>query len=107
MSSGSSVPETALPTLRPAAPQTSVWRKIFIGPHGVRAGWRFVMYLLLLAGLIYLFQRVMKLIPSFVQIVRTGQREGILTPQFEFIFESTMIAATFVAVAIMARFEKR
>jgi membrane protease YdiL (CAAX protease family) len=103
MSSGSSVPET----LRPAAPQTSIWRKIFIGPNGVRAGWRFVMYILLFAGLIYLFQRVMKLIPSFVEIVRTGQREAILTPQFEFIFESTIIAAAFVAAGIMGRFEKR
>src|SRR5580704_19615627 len=102
MSSGSSVPETALPTLRPAGPQTSVWRKIFIGPHGVRAGWRFVLYLLLFAGLIYLFQGVMNLIPSFVEIVRTGQRETILTPQFEFIFESTIIAAAFVAAGIMA-----
>jgi len=107
MSSGSSVPETVLPTPRPAAPQASVWRKIFIGPNGVRAGWRFVMYLLLFAGLIYLFQAVMKLIPPFVEIVRTGQREGILTPQFEFIFESTVIAAAFVAAGIMARFEKR
>src|SRR5580693_10247656 len=97
MSSGSSVPETALPTLGPAAPQTSIWRKIFIGPNGVRAGWRFVMYILLFAGLIYLFQGVMKLIPSFVEIVRTGQREGILTPQFQFIFESTIIAAALVA----------
>ena len=107
MSSGSSVPETALPTLGPAAPQTSIWRKIFIGPNGVRAGWRFVMYILLFAGLIYLFQGVMKLIPSFVEIVRTGQREGILTPQFQFIFESTIIAAAFAAAGIMARFEKR
>ena len=65
------------------------------------------MYLLLFAGLIYVFQGVMKLIPSFVEIVRTGQREGILTPQFEFIFESTIIAAAFVAAGIMARFEKR
>jgi membrane protease YdiL (CAAX protease family) len=101
------VPETVLPNLRPAAPPTSVWRKIFIGPSGLRAGWRFVMYILLFAGLIYLFQGVMKLIPSFVEIVRTGQREGILTPQFEFIFESTIIAAAFVAAGIMARFEKR
>jgi hypothetical protein len=65
------------------------------------------MYVLLFAGLVYLFQRILKFIPSFVEIVRTGQREGILTPQFEFIFESTIIAAALVAAGVMARFEKR
>jgi uncharacterized protein len=107
MNSGSSVPETVVPTLKPDLSRTSAWRKIFIGPNGVRAGWRFIMYVLLFAALVYIFQRILKFIPSFVEIVRTGQREGILTPQFEFIFESTVIAAALVAAGIMARFEKR
>ncbi len=107
MSSGSSIPDTVLPTLRPDSSQPSAWRKIFIGPNGVRAGWRFVMYVLLFAGLVFVFQRILKFVPGFVEIVRTGQREGILTPQFEFIFESTVIAAALVAAGIMARFEKR
>lgn len=107
MSSGSSVPDPLLPTFNPTLPRPNVWRKIFIGPNGVRAGWRFMMYVSLFAGLVYLFQRILKFIPSFVEIVRTGQREGILTPQFEFIFESTIIAAALVAAGIMARFEKR
>jgi membrane protease YdiL (CAAX protease family) len=62
---------------------------------------------LLLAALVFVFQRILKFITSFVEIVRTVQREGILTPQFEFIFESTLIAAALVAAGIMARFEKR
>jgi uncharacterized protein len=107
MSSGPIVPETVGSTLRPDLSPPSVWRKIFMGPNGVRAGWRFIMYALLFAGLIFLFQRILKFIPSFVEIVRTVQREGILTPQFEFIFESTVIAAAFVAAGLMARFENR
>jgi membrane protease YdiL (CAAX protease family) len=107
MSSGSSVPETVVPTPEPASSPASAWRKVFIGPNGVRAGWRFIMYALLFAGLVFLFQRILKFIPSFVEIVRTVQREGILTPQFEFIFESTVIAAALVAAGVMARFEKR
>jgi membrane protease YdiL (CAAX protease family) len=65
------------------------------------------MYVLLFVGLAYFFQRILKFIPLFAEIVRTAQREGILTPQFEFIFESTLIAATLMAAGIMARFEKR
>jgi uncharacterized protein len=107
MSSGSSVPETALPTLKPDLSPPNVWRKIFMGPNGIRAGWRFIMYVLLFAALGYLFQRILKFIPSFAEIVRTVQRAGILTPQFEFVFESTVIAAALVAAGTMARFEKR
>ncbi len=107
MSSGSSVPETVPPAHRPDLSQSSAWRKIFIGPNGVRAGWRFMMYVLLFAGLVYLFQRVLRFVPSFVEIMRTTQREGILTPQFEFIFESTIIAAALLAAGVMARFERR
>jgi membrane protease YdiL (CAAX protease family) len=107
MSSGPRVPETVLPAHKPDLSPPHAWRKIFIGPHGVRAGWRFVVYVLLFAGLVFLFQRILKFIPSFAEIVRTVQREGILTPQFEFIFESTLIAAALVAAGILARFEKR
>jgi hypothetical protein len=107
MSSGPIVPETVAPTLRADLPPGSVGRKIFRGPNGVRAGWRFILYALLFAGLVFLFQRILKFIPSFVEIVRTVQREGILTPQFEFIFESTVIAAALVAAGLMARFENR
>jgi membrane protease YdiL (CAAX protease family) len=107
MSSGSSVPETVVPAHKPDLSPPNVARKIFMGPNGVRAGWRFIIYVLLLAALVFVFQRILKFIPSFVEIVRTVQREGILTPQFEFIFESTLIAAALVAAGIMARFEKR
>jgi uncharacterized protein len=107
MSAGPIVPETVAPTLRADLPPPSVGRKIFRGPNGVRAGWRFILYALLFAGLVFLFQRILKFIPSLVEIVRTVQREGVLTPQFEFIFESTVIAAALVAAGLMARFEKR
>ncbi|HXN16833.1 MAG TPA: CPBP family intramembrane glutamic endopeptidase [Candidatus Binatus sp.] len=107
MSSGPIVPETVAPTLRADLPPRSVGRKIFRGPNGVRAGWRFILYALLFAGLVFLFQRILKFIPSFVEIVRAVQREGILTPEFEFIFESTVIAAALVAAGLMARFENR
>jgi membrane protease YdiL (CAAX protease family) len=101
------IPDSLLSSAEPAPPESGTLRKIFVGTNGIRAGWRFAMYLVFFAILLFISQRATRLIPLFVEIVRKTQREGVLTPQFEFIFESTAIAAAFIAAITMSRIEKR
>ncbi|MGA7920965.1 MAG: CPBP family intramembrane glutamic endopeptidase [Candidatus Acidiferrales bacterium] len=107
MTEDPSAPDSVLSPAQTAPPDSGILRKIFIGPNGMRAGWRFVVYVVFFALLLYIFQRALRLIPLFVQITRKVQREGVLTPQFEFIFESTTIAAALLAAVAMSRIEKR
>ncbi|HYL68404.1 MAG TPA: CPBP family intramembrane glutamic endopeptidase [Candidatus Limnocylindria bacterium] len=83
-------------------------RSIFVGPDGIRAGWRFLMFLALFIGLQYIIvQRGLRLIPGFVEIVRQTQSGGVLTPEFSLISESALLAITLLATWIMGRIEKR
>jgi membrane protease YdiL (CAAX protease family) len=73
-------------------------RKIFLGPHGIRAGWRFLMYLLMVialgAALLFMFQ---------------GARgaKGAAALWIGLAGELASLVAAVVPAIIMARIEKR
>lgn len=95
---------TAIP---PTPARRAGFRAIFLGANGIRAGWRFLLYAIFFAGLIFVFQSVLKQVPSFVEIVKKAQKQGIITPAAEFIIEGMAIAAAFLAAFFMSRIEKR
>lgn len=83
-------------------------RRIFLGPDGIRAGWRLATFVLLFAALQYVIvQRGMRLIPGAVEIAREAQVGGVLTPQFQLVFESAIFLVALLAAWIMSRIEKR
>lgn len=83
-------------------------RNIFMGPNGIRAGWRFLMFLAILRALQYtVIQRAFRLVPALVEIAKQTQSGGVITPEFEFVFESAILALTLLATWIMGRVEKR
>src|SRR5689334_11095767 len=92
--------------LNPAPPNQSVGERIFIGPGGIRAGWRFLFFILLFVALQFLFRICLRLIPGLHRLFTTAT-EGTLTPGFELVFESVAIATVFLAAYIMSRIEKR
>ena len=101
---------TVLPADPPihAEAEASVIRNIFIGPDGVRAGWRLLMFVAIFAALSYaIIQRAYRLIPVFVKIAKQAQTGGILTPEFSLIFEGTILAIALLTTWIMGRIEKR
>lgn len=84
------------------------FRKIFMGPNGIRAGWRLATFVLLFAALELLIVRWgMPLIPGVAAIANHTKTGGVLTPQFELIFEGASLAVAFLAAGIMSRIEKR
>jgi membrane protease YdiL (CAAX protease family) len=101
-------PAAAEPPLEAAPAPPSVVRKIFFGPNGLRAGWRLLIFLALVAALQFLVvQKFLRVFPAVVKLVQEAQAGGVLSPEFQFIFEASGIFVVFVAAAIMSRIEKR
>jgi len=101
---------SALPASEPveAGPPPSWIRIIFVGPGGIRAGWRFLMFLAVFATLQFLIvQRGLRLVPSFRDLARQAQVGGVMTPQFQFVFETAILLVTILATWIMSRIENR
>jgi uncharacterized protein len=87
-------------------PPSSPIRKVFIGPHGLRAGWRFLIFVLLLVVCLSAIRLGLKEIPTLHRILQQAQ-SGTLTPTFELIFEPSAIAGLFLVTFVMAKIEKR
>jgi uncharacterized protein len=100
----------ALPSSEPSdrARDSSKVRRVFIGPNGIRAGWRFAIFLALLAIFRWLIiQHGLRLIPGFVKIAKATQGSGILTPQYQLLLQGAAILTVFLAAGIMGRIEKQ
>ncbi len=92
--------------LSPVPPKRSMGEGILIGPGGIRAGWRFLIFLVFFAALQFLFRVCLSFIPSLHRLFKQAN-QGTLTPSFELIFESVAITTVFLAAYIMSRIEKR
>jgi membrane protease YdiL (CAAX protease family) len=77
-------------------------RSVFVGPNGVRAGWRFLAYAVILITLENAFQRF--LVPPALDALRAGNG---LTAQALLVIEVFEGLAVLVATAILAAFERR
>jgi membrane protease YdiL (CAAX protease family) len=98
------------PLLEPSGSgsKPSILHNNFVGPNGIRAGWRFAMFLALSAILRQLIiQRGLRLIPGFLTIAKASQGSGVLNPKFQLILEAAAIMTVFIAAAVMSKIEKR
>jgi len=92
----------------PLAAKPDGFRKIFIGPDGIRAGWRFAMFVAVFIALQYLvIQRGLRAIPAARELARQAQAGGELTVEFELVFEGAILGVALLAGWIMSRIEKR
>jgi membrane protease YdiL (CAAX protease family) len=104
----SSNPISAIPDLTPVPAPPGLLHKIFLGPNGIRAGWRLLIFLAIFVALQFVvIQRAMRHIPALAQLAKQAQTGGVLTPQFELIFESTILLLVLLAAWIMSRIERR
>jgi uncharacterized protein len=77
-------------------------RSVFVGPNGVRAGWRFLAYAVVLIALENAFGRF--LVPPALDALHAGHG---LTAQALLVIEVFGGLAVLVATAILAAFERR
>ncbi|HWR17375.1 MAG TPA: CPBP family intramembrane glutamic endopeptidase [Terriglobales bacterium] len=96
-------PEFSTPNdAQPAATQQSVIRKIFFGPNGLRAGWRFAIYVALSFVLGYVFRYLRQ---AVYPLPKRVPGEG-LEPVREIIVRGSGFLVAAVAAWIMARIER-
>jgi membrane protease YdiL (CAAX protease family) len=101
---------TALPADHPIQleAEPSGIRKVFIGPDGIRAIWRFLLYVLMFVAISSTLLALLRLSPAIRQIFVDAQKDGgIISHAFNFLFELTMILAAFIPAVVMNHFEKR
>src|SRR5208282_5109487 len=104
----SSQPSAAIaPVPSPQKRSTVVF--IFRGPNGIRAGWRFSLFVCFITGAGAVAQTILKHIPYVVRHFPPGPPNGpvALTPGHEIFGESLLVFSLLVAVIIMSWIEKR
>jgi membrane protease YdiL (CAAX protease family) len=94
--SGSQGPSTEIPLATLSAPKST---NLFIGKNGLRAGWRLLIYMLLVIGI---SSGISILIRHFV-----GRHTGLPSPQIMALQEALSFALVFGAAWVMSRIEHR
>jgi uncharacterized protein len=92
--SASSSPENAVELAPPSSVST-----LFVGPHGLRAGWRFVIYVVSLVGLIAALRHAFG--PLFPKHGGTPSLRGLL------LWECSAFLVSIVPALALSRYEKR
>jgi membrane protease YdiL (CAAX protease family) len=77
-----------------------------MGRNGIRAGWRFLLFVALFMGMQIGLQFILAKIPGFVALGNQAQT-GLITPSFGFVAEFSQTVLAFLAAFIMSRIEKR
>jgi len=90
----------------PATVKGSVGHWVFLVSHGIRSGWRLIIYIAIVVVVSLLLQRATLKVPIFAATIRLA-RHGTLSPAAQFLIESVGIISVLVAAWVMSMIEKR
>ena len=102
-SAQSAFPESSAPGA--GAPPSTV-HKIFIGPKGIRAGWRLAIFLAIFASLGGGANFVVRHIPAFRDAFQP-LKNGVFTPGLQIVNEGLTVFFLVISAGIMTKIEKR
>jgi uncharacterized protein len=94
------LPQGGEPTA-PARPGAQ--HSVFFGPNGLRAGWRILIFVILVS----VFQFAFDFNPPVRRMLRALQASGTITPFTVIVTEGLNVVALVLAVAVMVRIERR
>lgn len=97
-------PEVVPPQLSPAPRPRSA---VLYGPNGLRAGWSIVIYVAVLAALLFLVGLEMRWLEPHVPASMRGPRGSGFHPAMAILSEASVLLALLLATAAMARLEHR
>jgi membrane protease YdiL (CAAX protease family) len=89
--------ELTVPAPPPPPPEPSALRKVFLGPQGLRAGWKYAIFMVVLFALIFLFSTLV------VMVLGKPERHQPLQLKLQFAFEVFEAVAALLATGIMAK----
>jgi uncharacterized protein len=92
--------------MAPPAPVPSLGSKIFLGPNGLRAGWRMLIFVGLFAVLLLLMQAGLKHIRP-LETWRHAQPKGMFTPGIMLLAEGIAALSLALAALVMTFIEKK
>jgi len=79
---------------------------IFVGPNGIRAGWRLLIFVAIFLALAKCVQFVLVHIPA-VRAYQQAQPKDVMTPAGQIIGEGLAVFFLFISALIMTKIEKR
>jgi membrane protease YdiL (CAAX protease family) len=91
---------------RPAGTPRSGFRNIFMGPSGIRAGWRLLLFIFLMFVCLKAEGFTLKHVPGVDAWFKT-QDMNVMTPPVAIFSEGILLFALLVATAVMTLIEKR
>ena len=94
------------PSSTPARKPSSGVSVVFIGPRGLRAGWRLAIFLAILVSCLAGFRGVLVHTPSLAGLIEP-LREGRLSVPAALTVELAFVVSLLVATIVMAKIEKR
>src|SRR5579863_4981289 len=89
-----------------AGPQRSGIENIFMGPHGIRAGWRLLIFIFLMFACLQTEGFTLKHIPAVAAWFKT-QDPQVMTAPVALFSESILLLALLISTAVMTVIEKR
>jgi membrane protease YdiL (CAAX protease family) len=90
----------------PAHSSRSPMGNVFMGPHGIRAGWRLLLFIVFWLATVLAMQFVLLHIPSAAAWLK-AQDPHVMTPSTAIVGEALMLFALIVATLLMTLIEKR
>jgi hypothetical protein len=104
-------PEPAVPSLLAAEPISvrpprSLSAEIFLGPNGIRAGWRLLIFLVIFIALGAAVQFTVFRIPA-VRGYMQSQPKSLITPGGQIVSEGLAVLCLLISAFIMTKIEKR
>jgi membrane protease YdiL (CAAX protease family) len=97
---------SSLLSTEPAPPPQSAGANIFLGPNGIRAGWRLLIFLVIFIALGAIVQLSVIRIPAIRAYMRS-QPTGLITPGGQILTEGLTVLSLLIAAFIMTKIEKR
>jgi membrane protease YdiL (CAAX protease family) len=103
-------PEQTDPVLAGSEPRRAAQQpepgNIFVGPNGIRAGWRLLIFVAIFLALAYCVQFVLFHIPA-VLAYQQAHPKGVVTPAGQIIGEGLSVLFLIISALIMTKIEKR
>ena len=82
-------------------------RGIFLGPDGIRAGWRLLINIALSIGFYFILIAVLGRVPPLARLLATSRNQKFLTAPFVIVADACAFLADLFAALVMSRIEKR
>jgi len=87
--------------ISPVVPQSSPLRQIFLGPNGIRAGWRLLIYFATVIALTFaVFSVLMRLLHH-----HRNEKITVMNPVETIVMEAVLVLIAFLAAILMRRIE--